>query len=89
MELIKDTMFIVMMIQMIAGTHGKSLVNKHARLRRRKVRNTYNPWITKEIKCVSHCRDFLKKKAASHNSAYHLNEYKQSKNNLNTTTKQI
>ncbi len=64
-----------------------SLANKHAPLRQRKVRSTYNPWITKEIKYLSHRRDFLKKKAVMHNSTYYFNEYKQCRNNLNKTIK--
>ena len=65
-----------------------SLANKHAPLRQRKVRSTYNPWVTKEIKCLSYRRDFLKKKAVRHNSAYYFNEYKQCRNNLNETIKE-
>ncbi|CAB3984582.1 Hypothetical predicted protein, partial [Paramuricea clavata] len=62
--------------------------NKHAPLRQRKVRSTYNPWITTEIKCLSHRRDFLKKKAVTHDSIYYFNEYKQCRNNLNKTIKE-
>ena len=65
-----------------------SLANKHAPLRQRKVRSTYNPWITTEIKYLSHRRDFLKKKAVTHNSIYYFNEYKQCRNNLNKTIKE-
>ena len=65
-----------------------SLANKHAPLRQRKVRSTYNPWITTEIKYLSHRRDFLKKKAVTHNSIYYFHEYKQCRNNLNKTIKE-
>ena len=65
-----------------------SVADKHAPLRQRKVRSIYNPWITTEIKQLSHRRDFLKKKAVMHNSIYYFNEYKQCRNNLNKTIKE-
>ena len=64
-----------------------AIADKHAPLRHRKVRSNYNPWITAEIKNLSHHRDFLKKKAVTHNSIYYFNEYKKCRNNLNKTIK--
>ena len=64
-----------------------SIADKHAPLRQRKVRSNYNPWITAEIKNLGHRRDFLKKKAVTHNSICYFNQYKKCRNNLNKTIK--
>ena len=43
------------------------VINKHAPLRRKRVKNKRSPWITNELLREMRTRDFLKKKAASTN----------------------
>ena len=44
-----------------------SVIDKHAPLRTKSVKNKRSPWITNELLREIHKRDFLKKKAASTN----------------------
>ena len=61
------------------------IADHHAPLRLSKVKSEYKPWLTNEIKNISHRRDFLKKKAVSLNSSAYHEAYKQC-TNLETST---
>ncbi len=54
---------------------------------KRKVKSEYNPWMTNEIKSMSHHRDFLKRKAIKHNSTRYHELYKNCRNRVNRLIK--
>ena len=58
------------------------VVNKHAPIRKRKVRSTYSPWLTPEIKRKMRQRDYLKKQAVKLNLEQNWREYKEARNEV-------
>ncbi len=63
------------------------IADKHAPLRLRKVKSEYTAWLTNDIKNMSYHRDYLKKKAVSHNSPAYHEAYKKCRNEVNRRIK--
>ena len=59
-----------------------NISEKHAPIRRKKVKSEYKPWLTNEIKELCYRRDYLKKKAINLNSPYYHEAYKTCKNKV-------
>ena len=53
-----------------------SVIDKHAPLRTKRIKNKSSPWITNELLREIHNRDFLKKKAASTNDPLVWKQFK-------------
>ena len=62
-------------------------VDKHAPLKRKRIRNKKSPWITRELLSKMHKRDYLKKKAASTNDQAMWEQYKHARNQANNAIK--
>ena len=54
----------------------KGVIDKHAPFKTKRVKNKRSPWITNELLCEIHKRDFLKKKAASTNDPLIWTQFK-------------
>ena len=59
------------------------IVDLHAPTKTKRVRNSFAPWLTPEVKELMHGRDHLKKIAQITNQQEDWSAYKQAKNNLN------
>mgnify|MGYP002803522946 FL=1 len=59
----------------------------HARIKTRKVRSTYAPWLTTEIRCEMNKRDHLKKRAVKSNSKRLHRDYQLKRNEVNKLIK--
>ena len=57
------------------------VIDKHAPLRTKRVKNKHSPWITNELLREMCTRDFLKKKAASTNDPSIWKQFKDARNN--------
>ena len=64
-----------------------SVIEKHAPLRTKSVKNKRSPWITNELLREIHKRDFLKKKAASTNDPSIWKQFKDARNKANNSVK--
>ena len=64
-----------------------SVIDKHAPLRTKRVKNKRSPWITNELLREIHKRDFLKKKAASTNDPSIWKQFKDARNKANNSVK--
>ena len=64
------------------------IVDLHAPTKTKRVRNSFAPWLTPEVKELMHGRDHLKKIAQITNQQEDWSAYKQAKNNLNRVIKQ-
>jgi len=64
-----------------------SVIDKHAPLRTKMIKNKRSPWITNELLCEIHKRDFLKKKAASINDRLIWKQFKDARNKANNAVK--
>ena len=64
------------------------IADTHAPIRTKKVKNKYKPWLTNDIKNMSHRRDYLKIKAVKYNSIYH-ETYKNCRNQVNKLIKEV
>ena len=62
-------------------------VDKHAPLKRKRIRNKKSPWITRELLSRMHKRDYLKKKAVSTNDQAIWEQYKHARNQANNAIK--
>ena len=65
-----------------------NVVNKHAPLKRSRVRNKRSPWITDDIISLIRTRDSLKRKAVINNTLNDWSEYKNARNKTNNKIKQ-
>ena len=63
------------------------VIDKHAPLRTKRVKNKRSPWITNELLREMHTRDFLKKKAASTNDPSIWKQFKDARNKANNSVK--
>ena len=59
----------------------------HAPLKTRKVRSTYAPWLTTEIRCEMNQRDYLKKRAVKSNSKRLHRDYQLKRNEVKKVIK--
>ena len=64
-----------------------SVIDKHAPLRTKRVKNKRSPWITNELLREIHKRDFLKKKAVSTNDPSIWKRFKDARNKVNNAVK--
>ena len=64
-----------------------SVIDKHAPLRTKRIKNKSSPWITNELLREIHNRDFLKKKAASTNDPLVWKQFKDARNKTNNSIK--
>ena len=64
-----------------------SVIDKHAPLKTKRIRNNRSPWITNELVGEIHKRDFLKKKATSTNNPLIWKEFKDARNKVNNSIK--
>ena len=64
-----------------------SVIDKHAPLETKRIRNNRSPWITNELVGEIHKRDFLKKKATSTNDPLIWKEFKDARNKVNNSIK--
>ena len=64
-----------------------SVIDKHAPLKTKRIRNNRSPWITNELVGEIHKRDFLKKKATSTNDPLIWKEFKDARNRVNNSIK--
>ena len=64
-----------------------SVVDKHAPLKRKRIRNKNSPWLTSEIKQQLVHRDRLRNLAIRTNAEGDWNNYKDTKNIYNNKTK--
>ena len=64
-----------------------SVIDKHAPLKTKRIRNKRSPWITNELLCEIYIRDFLKKKATSTNDPLIWKEFKGARNKVNNSIK--
>ena len=64
-----------------------SVIDKHAPFKTKRVKNKWSPWITNELLCEIHKRDFLKKKAASTNDPSIWKQFKDARNKANNSVK--
>ena len=64
------------------------ICNKHAPLRRKRVRKQTSPWLTTSIVKMMHERDYVKKKAISSGSKELWEKYKQLRNKVSSTIRQ-
>lgn len=63
------------------------ILDVHAPLRKKRVKNKASPWLTPEIKKLMYKRDFLKKKSISNKSRSTFEAYKRVRNQINTAIK--
>ena len=63
------------------------VIDKHAPLRTKRVKNKRSPWITNELLREMRTRDFLKKKAASTNDHSIWKQFKDARNKANNSVK--
>ena len=64
-----------------------SVIDKHATLKTKRIRNNRSPWITNELLREIYKRDFLKKKATSTNDPLIWKEFKDARNKVNNSIK--
>ena len=64
------------------------VVNKHAPMRKRKVKSKSSPWITAGLRQKMRKRDFLKNQAVKRNSHRVWNDYKKARNEVNATIRE-
>ena len=64
-----------------------SVIDKHAPLKTKRIRNKRSPWITIELLREIYKRDFLKKKATSTNDPLIWKEFKGARNKVNNSIK--
>ena len=64
-----------------------SVIDKHAPLRTKRVKNKRSPWISNELLREIHKRDFLKKKAASTNDPSIWKQFKDARNKASNLVK--
>ena len=64
-----------------------SVIDKHAPLKTKRIRNKRSPWITNELLREIYKRDFLKKKATSTNDPLIWKEFKGARNKVNNSIK--
>ena len=65
-----------------------NVIDKHAPLRTKRIRNKTSPWITCELIRKIHKRDFLKRKLVSTNDLVSWEQYKTARNDVNNSIKQ-
>ena len=65
-----------------------NVIDKHAPLRTKRIRNKKSPWITSELIRKIHKRDFLKRKLVSTNDLVSWEQYKTARNDVNNSIKQ-
>ena len=63
------------------------VIDKHAPLKTKRIRNNRSPWITNELLREIYKRDFLKKKATSTNDPLIWKEFKDARNKVNNSIK--
>ena len=61
------------------------VVNRHATMRKRKVKSESSPWITAELRRKMRKRDFLKNQAVKQNSHQAWNDYTKARNEVNAS----
>ena len=59
------------------------VINIHAPLKKRRIRNKPSPWLTHDIKKMMYHRDYLKRKAVKGGSATTYEAYKKARNSIN------
>ena len=59
------------------------ILDRHAPVRRKRIRDTSVPWITSNVKRLMRNRDFHKKQAIKHASSAHWNTHKIERNRVN------
>ena len=64
-----------------------SVIDKHAPLKTKRIRNNRSPWITNELLREIYKRDFLKKKPTSINDPLVWKEFKDARNKVNNSIK--
>ena len=64
------------------------VINKHAPMRKRKVKSKSSPWITAELRRKMRKRDFLKNQAVKQNSYQAWNDYKKARNEVNASIRE-
>ena len=64
-----------------------SVIDKHAPLRKKRIKNKRSCWITNELLREMHKRDFLKKKAASTIDPLIWKKFKDARNKANDSAK--
>ena len=64
------------------------VINKHAPMRKRKVKSKSSPWITAELRRKMRKRDFLKNQAVKQNSHQAWNDYKKARNEVNASIRE-
>ena len=62
-------------------------VDKHARLKLKRIRKKQSPWIASELLCKIRKRDFLKKKAISSSNSSTQDQFKRARNQANNAVK--
>ena len=60
-----------------------AILDRHAPLRHRRVRQSSLPWLTSEIRKIMHDRDYHKKIAVKHGSQHHWELYQAARNKVN------
>ena len=65
------------------------VINKHAPMRKRKVKSKSSPWITAELRRKMRKRDFLKNQAVKQNSHQAWNDYKKARNEVNASIREV
>ena len=63
-------------------------VNKHASMRKRKVKSESSPWTTAELRQKMGKRDFLRKQQVKQNSHQVWNDYKKARNEVNASIRE-
>ena len=64
-----------------------AVVDKHAPLKRARIRNKRSPWLTSDIASLIRKRDLLKIRAMDTNDANNWNEYRNARNTVNNEIK--
>ena len=64
------------------------VINKHAPMRKRKVKSKFSPWITAELRRKMRKLDFLKNQAVKQNSHQAWNDYKKARNEVNASIRE-
>ena len=63
-------------------------VNKHASMRKRKVKSESSPWTTAELRQKMGKRNFLRKQEVKQNSHQAWNDYKKARNEVNASIRE-
>ena len=72
---------------MKCGLFGKKICDKHVPIKRRKIRNKSNPWITEQLLHEKRHKNYLMQKACKTGNLNDLENYKHTRNNYNNSSR--